>query len=473
MKKRYLPLLVLFLFCLQFIASQELRLQKGTILDSIVVQDTINETFALYLPKSFEMKSKWPLLMVFDMKGRGSRVLGMFKEAAEAHGYILAAPNNLNDSLSITKNIVSVKMVLNRLGTMFPIHKSRMYTAGYQSGGRFANLVPIFIKPLAGAVSISTSVANLELLNSKRPFHLVNIVSAHDFNYTTLLEDEKLLNRLKFPNNMLVFETEDELPDTNYLKRALWLFNLSAMAKGNLAKDEDAILKNYDNEIKEIERLKNTRKLLLAERLMLETITAYRNVLNTDSLRNAQKNLRKEKMYRNLKRVEGAALFKENLKREDYSYYLEEDVLTYNFKNLGWWTYQMTQINGFINGDDKSEQRMGKRLLGFLNALVDDNATLVEADEVVDEEALLFLRMLKTITEPNVFEHYFEVVSLSAKNDDYGTSLFYLEEVLKKGFKDKDKLYALEHTNLLRITPEFNTLVEKYLKGARYEIKEE
>jgi hypothetical protein len=116
---------------------------------------------------------------------------------------------------------------------------------------------------------------------------------------------------------------------------------------------------------------------------------------------------------------------------------------------------------------------MGNRLLGFVNALAADNIEMVQTNEVIDQDALAFLYMLKTILEPNNFEFYLKTVSLSAKNEDFGTALFYLEEALKKGFKDKEKLYGLEHTALLRITPEFNTLVSKYLKDALYDIIEE
>lgn len=51
--------------------------------------------------------------------------------------------------------------------------------------------------------------------------------------------------------------------------------------------------------------------------------------------------------------------------------------------------------------------------------------------------------------------------------------MFYLEELLKTGYNDKQELYALEDTALLRITPEFNELVYKYLKDARYDVIEE
>ncbi|MGY8916543.1 MAG: alpha/beta hydrolase, partial [Flavobacteriales bacterium] len=60
----------------------------------------------------------------------------------------------------------------------------------------------------------------------------------------------------------------------------------------------------------------------------------------------------------------------------------------------------------------------------------------------------------------------------SSKMEDFGTALFYMEELLKNGFTDKATLYSLEHTALLRITPEFNELVTKYLDDARYGIKE-
>ena len=115
---------------------------------------------------------------------------------------------------------------------------------------------------------------------------------------------------------------------------------------------------------------------------------------------------------------------------------------------------------------------MGHRLLGFVNALAEDNIDMVQSDEVLDEDALAFLYMLKTILEPENFDYYLKTVSLSAKNEDFGTSLFYLEEALKKGFKDREKLYGLEGTALLRITPEFNELVAKYLKDSRYDIDE-
>jgi hypothetical protein len=81
--------------------------------------------------------------------------------------------------------------------------------------------------------------------------------------------------------------------------------------------------------------------------------------------------------------------------------------------------------------------------------------------------------MLKTITDPSDYSYYLKIISDSARYEDYGTALFYLEELLKNGYKDKEELYNLEHTALLRITPEFNKIVNTYLEDARYDLIDE
>lgn len=472
MIRKYLPFFIFFILT-QLSNSQELRIQKGVIIDSIAVQDTINQTFALYLPERFEMKGNWPVLFVFDMNGKAKQSMAMFKKAAEANGYILASPNMVNDTLTVSQNILNANLVIQQVKTLFPINNNRIYTGGYSSGARFANLAPIVIKDIKGVLSIGASLVNTELLLAKNPFHFVAISGNEDFNYTSLIEDEKVLNRLKFPNNLLFFDEGNEWPSPNYLEKALSLFDLSAMAKGDIPQDSLFIKQNFKKELKDIERFQNNKELLLTERLMKETITSYRTLIPIDSLKNAQKDLRKDKLYRSLNRIQNAALFKENLLREDFAYYLEEDILTYNYNNLGWWNYQMAQINGFISGDSKLEQQMGKRLLGYVNALVEDNIDLFQAETIPDDEALTLLLMLKTITEPNKNTNFIKVISIASKNSDYGTALYYLEELLKKGYNDKNQLYNIEHTTLFKISPEFNKLIERYLKDARYEIKDE
>ncbi len=473
MTRNYIFLLFLLTLIFGKGTAQEFKIQKGRVVDSLMVGDSTNQSFALYLPRNFEVKGQWPVAFVFDTKGQGKKSLVRLRLAAEKRGYILASSNNIHDSISLADNMITAKRLMDRVATLFPIDRSRIYTAGYKTSGPFANLAPLFIKEIEGALSIGSSIANVSLLSKSNPFYFVSIMDRNDFNYTYLRRDEKVLNNVKFPNNLLIYDEGGVVPPSSYVEDALLLFDLAAMAKGNLEKDSTLIEGTYQQHMTKIRELQKNKKMLLAERGMREALTVYRTLRNTDSLKNAHKDFKKDKLYRSLKRMRSAAIFKENLLKEDYTYYLEEDVLTYNFKNLGWWNFQMTKINGFITGESVVEQRMGKRLLGYLNALIEDTIILEKAEKVVDQDAVTFLWMLKTITEPEQFDNYLKVVSISAKNEDYGTALFYLEEALKNGFKDKEKLYSIEDTALFRITPEFNALVKKYLDVSRYEgIKE-
>ena len=471
-KIRFLLTFCLFSTFFYTVHSQNLALKKGVIIDSLKINDSIPDSYALFLPQKFELKGKWPLLMVFDMKGKAKKEMAKFVQVADYHNYVLAASNVIHDSLSLTENMLRTKRLADHLVNLLPINKTRIYTAGIEDGGRFANLVPIFLKDVEGTVSINAAVANIELLNGKNPFQFIGIVEKTNFNYPVLLNDEKLLNGLKFPNHILISDSSTENL-RNRMAQALSYFELLAMARGNVSKDTALIKELYHKDVDHIDTLLANKNYLVANRAMAETMNSFRTQVDTDSLRERKKELKRNKGFRAQKREEEAAFFKETLVKEDFAYYLEEDVLTYNFNNLGWWNYQKGQLDKYLNGSSVAERQMGHRLIGYLNALIEDNIDLVESQKVIDEEALVFLYMLKTISAPKNFDNYLKVASIASKNEDYGTALFYLEEAMKNGFKSLDELYSIPHTALLRITPEFNALVKKYFKEARYKIMDE
>ena len=288
-----------------------------------------------------------------------------------------------------------------------------------------------------------------------------------------MLEARAALKRLKFPNQLWVYNGGQQWPEPMYIEKAMITATLLAMSKGYVPKDKPYISGNYKNELRLLRSYMENREYIAAYEHLNEIISVYQLHTAVDSLLDQRKLLRKNKDYKSQRRDENAALFKESLMRDDYQYNLMEDIGTLNYNNLGWWNYQFTELKKYKNKSARTERNMGIRLMGYLNALIEDNIDIEEAEDQVNDEALSFLWMLKTITEPDNFKYYLKIISDSAKYEDFGTSLFYMEELLKQGYKDQNALYQLEHTALLRITPEFNDLIKKYFKDARYEIIEE
>ena len=397
----------------------------------------------------------------------------MLVNAAEKEGYILASSDNVTDSISISENVLIANRMFNALINIVPIAKNRTYTAGFGSGAMFASILPTFIKEIKGVVSIGASIGNIEILNAKHTFQFIGIVNRSDYSFRDMLDTQQILNKLKFPNELLVFDDDRILPDVNTIASAFRILTLTSMAKGDIHRNDSFIAESYSQFLTKANSFVSIEKPILANYLLTDMEKVFNPLLELDSLKISQKSLRRSTSYKKANRSQNSYFLKESFLKEDYSYYLEEDIMTYNYANLGWWNYQMEDLSKLDKSVVLYERQMSSRLRGYINALISDNIDFISVDKEVDSEALKLLYMIRTITDPSDYSPYLKVISSSAKIEDYGTALFYLEELLKNGYTNKSELYELEDTALFRITPEFNMLVEKYLKDARYEIIEQ
>src|SRR5690606_13262122 len=130
---------------------------------------------------------------------------------------------------------------------------------------------------------------------------------------------------------------------------------------------------------------------------------------------------------------------------DDFIFYYNEDVEKANFENLGWWNFQKQQLQELTKGANRSEASMGYRLLDMLQKMSEAKTTSFEEERAPLEEKLMAY-MLATVFDQQDFAAYREVISLSTLDGDFSTALFYLEEMLKNGYKDLDTLYNIEGT---------------------------
>lgn len=465
-------LIIAFTFC-SILIGQEVRILKGAITENIVVNDSIDETFSLYLPTDFDIIKTWPVIFVFDLDGKGKSALSMLKNAADKEGYILAASNQVHDSLSIAKNVLIANRMFNAVIDLVPIAKGRTYVAGFGRGARFASVVPTFIKEIKGVVSIGAPVANAEILSSKRSFQFVGVVNRNDYNFREMEMIRNVLDKIKFPNNLIVFDAQTRWPDISTMALAMQILTLNSMQQDEVLKDEKFVQKAYADWLVRANSFIANQQPILANYALSDMYRIFHPIMDIDSLKQSRKTLRKSPSFKKAKRSQNSYFLKEEFTKEDVRYYLEEDILSYNYANLGWWKYQMEELDKLDKSKVLFENQMSARLRGYINAVIEDEIDFISADNAVDLEAIDFLYMLKTITSPKAYKYYLKLISNSARIEDYGTALFYLEELLKNGYTNKKELYALPNTALFRITPQFNEIVEKYLKESRYDIIEQ
>ena len=451
--------------------AQELALKKGIVMDSLPVNDSIARQIILYLPQDFDAGQEWPVLFLCDVEGDRTKKLRYLKVAADKNGYILASSGALMDSLSLTDKILTISKTIDELKDFLPLDLDRVYTMGYDSGGQLATIVPSMIRGVNGVLSVASGLPNLSLINPKEPFDYIGILGRGDYQYTYLLESEATLDQLKVPNYTLYHPEGHQWPDLVYLDLGMQMLTLMGMKRGAIPRGDQVIQSVYTDYQNAILELEQTGQLILAYHYSEQGESVFKALTDTDWFKDKKKSIRKSRVYKNQKREWDAVRLNELVLAGDYMFYLEEDVLSFNLDNLGWWNYQMGKITKYKQSAKREEQLLGERLDGYLNALVEEYLELSGQGPNPDYDGLILLNMLKTITAPEDYEHYLQVISLTAKYSDFGTSNYYLEALLKKGYTDADKLYNLPHTGLLRISPEYNTLIAQYLGEARYAIE--
>lgn len=81
----------------------------------------------------------------------------------------------------------------------------------------------------------------------------------------------------------------------------------------------------------------------------------------------------------------------------------------------------------------------------------------------------IIANILLTFIDPKNSKPYLDLITLAAEDNDDNTAYFYLEELLKTGYTDYEAIYNIPETEVIKISPVYNQIVEKYLGKSKYQ----
>ncbi|NER15436.1 hypothetical protein GWK08_18425 [Leptobacterium flavescens] len=440
--------------------AQEFRIHKGQVIDFVaMVNDSLKESYSIYLPKSFDEQKKWPVIYVFDPEKDGKKGVSAFSEGAEKFGYIVVGSNNIDDG-SPQLNFRAFQRLSKEISTLFPIDESGVYVAGFSGAARLASSIAILSSKIKGVIACNAGFSSA-YQPRKNTFSFVGIVGDTDFNFVELQNTVAFLKRRKFEAELFVFEGEHEWPPKFYLTKAIGSLELKRMTKGEKEKDETFAKTLYEEDYRNVQSLISKQQPTRAIEELDRMRTSYRFYFEVDSLKNKERSIRRTPILRKKISSERQALAEERLRRLDYIDIFSEDIDTIFMDNLGWWESEIKILDELIKGENKEKQKMGKRLKDLLYQLGTETAEGLDAGKY--KEKVLYLQIFRTLADPKAYDAYLKIMVLSSRDQNFDMALYYTEELLKNGFKDKDKLYEEQGMSLLRIQPEFIELIRKYL----------
>ena len=458
------------LLCSSVVLAQEIRLQKGNVTDNVRISDSTDATYAVYLPQSYNMEKPAPVIFVLDPDGNGREAVQLFRQTAEDQNYVIAASNQKIESDSLQDDILKSVQFMNGFYRTIKVDPNLLYIAGINKGAEIASALPLINERVSGVLAINKTWINGKFIeNRKKPYVFSAIMGTRDYSRFGMLDVVDYLYGEDFPTEINYYEGGPKSwPDTYTLNNAVSKFTLEAMQNGERPKNDTIINTVFQNEIKTIKDLARNGSYYIAFLQVKKAEDKFDDFDRfDDQLKELKRSIRRNREFKQQRRKWYDVKEEEAFQKEDYAHFLEMDIFTTNFENIGWWAEQVDNLNAGQQQKNLIERNMAYRLEGYLKDLVDGNYKNVMASNAAID-AKIFVSILKTITDKEAPEGYLSIIELAGHDGDAETAMLYLEDLLKTGYKEFEKIYGLEGILDLQMSTEFNLLIEEYGGEAKY-----
>jgi poly(3-hydroxybutyrate) depolymerase len=161
-------------------ATPHATLPLGQLVEGMRCESDPSQTYTLYLPSAYTPARRWPALLIFDPRGRSVVAAELFREAAEAHGWILVSSNDTRSDGPMDANTKAVQALWPEVHLRYASDPRRIYASGFSGGGMLAYELGRSTDSLAGV--IASGLAGLTLRH-RIEFASFGAAGDTDFNY--------------------------------------------------------------------------------------------------------------------------------------------------------------------------------------------------------------------------------------------------------------------------------------------------
>lgn len=207
------------------------------------------QSYALHLPPGPAPGPPRPLLIAMDPRGRAMIPIGLFKEAAERHGWILVSSWNTLSDGPREANERAMNAILPDVQIRVAVDSRRVYLAGFSGTARAAwNFAERLQPHVAGIVGVGAGLPPGEEPARDQPFDFFGGAGEIDFNYEEVRALDVLLDRMELPHRVVFWPGEHGWPPAKVAGLAVDWLELRAMKRGLRPVDVEVVSALYEGE---------------------------------------------------------------------------------------------------------------------------------------------------------------------------------------------------------------------------------
>lgn len=280
--------------------------QPGRVIDRIPVKVAPSQSYAAYLPSSYDPAGRAPALLIFDPRKRGAAAAEIFRPAAERFGWVLLSSNETESDSRDAANFEAVNALLTEL-PRYAVDGRRIYAAGFSGGGILALILGSSSQAIGGVIQCGGRLPDGFALRTPNYPHW-GAAGRTDFNFVEMHEVDAFIAKAGQPHRLEIFDGTHEWISAELATRAVAWHEIEAMRREHRAKDPAIVDDLYRDDLQIAARLRSGNRLvdLLAHCESMER--TYRGLRETPELVRLLDELRKDPALKTAQRDARKAL---------------------------------------------------------------------------------------------------------------------------------------------------------------------
>jgi predicted esterase len=206
---------------------------RAGLIESITCKNAPDQSYALYVPTSYDPAKPAPIVYLLDARGRALVPLSVFEEAAEQLGFIVASSYNSASDETIDPNVTAMRAMWTDTHANLKIDDRRVYAAGFSGTVRAAIYLALGAPgSLAAVIGAGAGFPFDKPPTNTTPFVFFGTIGTRDFNYGEMWDLEKRLTATRVAHRIVQFEgTHEWMPPALAREALQWLVTRSGDAK--------------------------------------------------------------------------------------------------------------------------------------------------------------------------------------------------------------------------------------------------
>lgn len=206
----------------------------GQIADMTCSSDA-TQSYALHLPSNYTPAKRWPIIYFFDPGGRGRRPLELYRELAEAYGFVFAGSNNSRNFSGDQSHAVSA--IWQDTHMRIALDDRRVYTSGFSGGARVAGAMAVSSPgQIAGVIAHGAGYPSTRRdLTDKLLYYFA--VGDQDFNWPEIITVGRQRDKLELSYRVRVYAGSHQWAPPAVMEDAIQWLQLKAIQAGDAPAD--------------------------------------------------------------------------------------------------------------------------------------------------------------------------------------------------------------------------------------------